>query len=151
MSTNEIAIESRLSLIPVTIEKLRSDPELRSRIAGREAALCVAVSEALAYAIAHGNRSEPSKKVYFRWICEPDGAVSILVRDEGAGFNPEEVALPKDAGEDRGRGIPLMRSCMDEIRFPIAARKSICARIGVSEHKPVTETSSWKGNEWQQT
>src|SRR5271156_1368218 len=104
MSTNEIAIEGRLSLIPVTIEKLRSDPELRSRIDGREAALCVAISEALAYAIAHGNRSEPSKKVYFRWIREPDGAVSILVRDEGAGFNPEEVASLKDAGEDRGRG-----------------------------------------------
>jgi anti-sigma regulatory factor (Ser/Thr protein kinase) len=117
MSTNEIAIEGRLSLIPVTIEKLRSDPELRSRIDGREAALCVAISEALAYAIAHGNRSEPSKKVYVRWTCEPDGAVSILIRDEGNGFDSGDIATPKNIGEDRNRGIPLMRSYMDDVQF----------------------------------
>jgi serine/threonine-protein kinase RsbW len=109
-------MESRLGLVPVMVEKLRSDPELRSRIEGREAAFCVAVSEALANAVTHGNRNDPSRKVYVRCTFEPD-AVWIVIRDEGAGFNPEEVPAPKNIGEDRNRGIPLMRSCMDEIQF----------------------------------
>ena len=113
---NEISMESRLSLIPATVDKLRSDPELRSLLKGSELALCVAVSEALANAVTHGNRNDPSRKVHVRCTFEPD-AVAIVIRDEGTGFNPEEVAVAKDIGEDRNRGIPLMRSCMDEIQF----------------------------------
>ena len=117
MVIGEIEMESRLSLIPAMIEKLRSDPEVRSRIEGREADFCIATSEALANAITHGSRNEPSKKVYVRWICEPNGALSILIQDEGNGFNPGDIATPKDIGEDRNRGIRLMRSCMDDIQF----------------------------------
>ena len=116
MSPNEISMESRLSLIPATVDKLRSDPELRSLLKGSELALCVAVSEALANAVTHGNRNDPSRKVHVRCTFEPD-AVWIVVRDEGTGFNPEEVATPKDVGEDRNRGLPLIRSCVDEVQF----------------------------------
>jgi serine/threonine-protein kinase RsbW len=116
MRLDEVAMESRLSLVPAMVEKLRSDPEMRSRIEGREAAFCVAVSEALANAVTHGNRNDPSRKVHVGCTFEPD-AVSIVIRDEGTGFDPEEVAAPKDVGEDRNRGIPLIRSCVDEIRF----------------------------------
>ena len=80
---NEVAMESRLSLVPAMVEKLRSDPELRSRIDGREAAFCVAISEALANAIIHGNHNDPSRKVYVRCTFEPD-ALSIAIRDEGS-------------------------------------------------------------------
>jgi len=116
VAMEEIEMESRLSLIPAMIEKLRSDPELRLRIEEREAAFCVAVSEALANAVTHGNRNDPLRKVYIRCAFEPD-ALSIVIRDEGIGFNPENVAAPKDVGEDRNRGIPLIRSCVDEIQF----------------------------------
>ena len=117
MLTDEIAMESRLSLIPATIEKLRSNSELRSRLDGRNSAFYIAMSEALANAVIHGNRNTPSRKVYVRWTCEPDGALSVLIRDEGNGFNPGDIAPPKDIGEDRNRGIPLMRSYMDDVQF----------------------------------
>ena len=117
MLTNEIAMESRLSLIPATIEKLRSNPELRSCLDGRNSAFYITMSEALANAVTHGNRDEPSRKVYVRWTCEPDGAVSILIRDEGNGFDSGDIATPKNIGEDRNRGIPLMRSYMDDVQF----------------------------------
>jgi anti-sigma regulatory factor (Ser/Thr protein kinase) len=116
MPPDEIAMESRLSLIPAMAEKLRSDPELRSRIDGRETAFCVAVSETLANAITYGNHNDPAKKVYIRCTFEPD-ALSIVIRDEEIGCNPEEVVAPRDVGEDRKRGISLMRSCLDEIQF----------------------------------
>jgi serine/threonine-protein kinase RsbW len=117
MLTNEIAMESRLSSIPVTIEKLRSNPELRSCLDGRNSAFYIAMSEALANAVIHGNRNAPSRKVYVRWTCEPDGALSILIRDEGNGFDPGDIATSKDICEDRNRGIPLMRSYMDDVQF----------------------------------
>ena len=117
MSTNETAMESRLSLIPAMIEKLRSNPELRSCLDGRNSAFYIAMSEALANAVTHGNRNEPSRKVYVHWTCEPDGALSILIRDEGNGFDPGDTATPKDIGEDRNRGISLMRSYMDDVQF----------------------------------
>jgi serine/threonine-protein kinase RsbW len=117
MTVNELVMESRLSLIPATIEKLRSNPELRSRLDGRNSAFYIAMSEALANAVTHGNRNAPSRKVYVRWTCEPDGALSILIRDEGNGFDPGDIATSKDIGEDRNRGIPLMRSFMDDVQF----------------------------------
>jgi len=117
MPSNEISMESRLSLIPATLEKLRSNPELRSRLEGRELDFYVAVSEALANAVTHGNRNDPSRKVYVRYTCESHDELSILVRDEGGGFNPGNVPIPKDIGEDQNLGIWLMRSCMDEVQF----------------------------------
>jgi anti-sigma regulatory factor (Ser/Thr protein kinase) len=112
-----ITMESRLSLIPDTIEKLRSDPELLSCTEGRESAFQIAMSEALANAVTHGNRGEASRRVYIHYVCEPDSALSILIRDEGEGFNPENLPIPKNIGEDRNRGICLMMSCMDEVQF----------------------------------
>ena len=117
MVSKEISMESRLTLIPAMIDKLRSDPELRSRLEGRELDFYVAVSEALANAVTHGNHNDPLKKVCVRYTCEPDDELSILIRDEGGGFSPGNVLMPKDVGEDRNLGIWLMRSCMDEVHF----------------------------------
>jgi|ERR1700722_18628684 len=117
IAPNEIEMESRSSLIPAMIEKLLSDFELQSRLNGREAAFRIAVSEALANAVTHGNHNQPSKRVYIRYSCEPNDALSIMVRDEGHGFDPGNVSTPTDVGEDRNRGIYLMKSCMDEIQF----------------------------------
>jgi serine/threonine-protein kinase RsbW len=117
MTVNEIAMESRLSLIPAMIEKLRSDPKLRSCLDGRHSAFYIAMSEALANAVTHGNSNQTSRKVYVRWTCEPDGGLSVLIRDEGTGFNPENIATPKDIDEDQSRGISLMRFYMDDVQF----------------------------------
>ena len=117
IAPNEIAMESRLSLIPAAIEKLLSDSELQSRLSRRESAFRIAVSEALANAVTHGDHDHPSKRVSIRYSCELNDALSILIRDEGHGFDPGNVSAPTDVGEDRNRGIYLMKSCMDEIQF----------------------------------
>jgi anti-sigma regulatory factor (Ser/Thr protein kinase) len=113
----EIAMRSQLGEIADMIERLRSDPEVLARICGREAAFIIAMREALANAVAHGNRHDGFKKVHVQYTCEPDNSLSILVRDEGDGFDPNHVPIPKDMGEDRRRGIYLMTSCMDEVQF----------------------------------
>jgi anti-sigma regulatory factor (Ser/Thr protein kinase) len=113
----EITMGSQLSEIAGVIERLRSDPELLSRINGREAPFLIAMREALVNAITHGNRHDTSRKVCVQYACESDDPLSILIRDEGDGFDPSIVPIPKDMGEDSKRGIHLMTSCMDEVQF----------------------------------
>jgi len=45
----------------------------------------IALREALANAIIHGNHENPQNYVYVRCRCKPD-EVSIVVKDEGRGF-----------------------------------------------------------------
>jgi len=56
----------------------------------------MALREATANAVIHGNGEKSYKRayVYVGCRCYMDGEVSITVRDEGQGFNSEEVANP---------------------------------------------------------
>src|SRR5208283_5166876 len=51
----------------------------------------IALTEALANAVIHGNRENPNKTVVVICRCAMDGEVSITVRDEGAGFNSRSL------------------------------------------------------------
>jgi anti-sigma regulatory factor (Ser/Thr protein kinase) len=113
----EITTGSELCEVTTLIERLRSDPEVVSRIHGRQAAFLIAMREALMNAITHGNRRTPSKKVHVRCSCEPDNSLLISIRDEGDGFDPSSVPIPKETGGDQRRGIRLMTSFMDEVQF----------------------------------
>jgi anti-sigma regulatory factor (Ser/Thr protein kinase) len=103
----KITTRSQLSEIAAAIERLRSDPKLLSRINGREGAFLIAMREALVNAVIHGNHHDDSKKVYIQYTCEPNDSMSIVIRDEGAGFDPKDVPVPKDMGEDSKRGCIL--------------------------------------------
>ena len=113
----EITMASQVGDIATVIERLRSDTQVSSRIHEREAAFLIAMREALMNAVIHGNRYDTSRKIYVQYTCEPDGSLSIVIRDEGDGFDPNRVPIPKDLGEDRRRGIHLMTSYMDEVQF----------------------------------
>lgn len=79
----------------------------------------VALREALANAIIHGNHEDPRKHVHITCRCEP-GEVSIAVKDEGKGFdinNVPDPTAPERIGSVHGRGIYLMKAVMDEVRF----------------------------------
>jgi serine/threonine-protein kinase RsbW len=79
----------------------------------------IALREALANAIVHGNHEDRRKYVHVTCRCEPD-EVSIAVKDEGKGFDVENVpdpTAPENIGSLHGRGIQLMKALMDEVRF----------------------------------
>ena len=79
----------------------------------------IALREALANAIIHGNHEDRRKHVHVACRCEP-GEVSIAVKDEGKGFdinNVPDPTAPENIGSDHGRGIHVMRALMDEVRF----------------------------------
>jgi serine/threonine-protein kinase RsbW len=80
----------------------------------------VAVRESVANAIKHGNKHDPSKSVFVDFASTLGGApeLSIRVRDQGEGFDPDEVAdplAPENLLKGSGRGIFLIRSFMDEM------------------------------------
>ena len=82
--------------------------------------VCVAVRESVINAIKHGNRQDPGKMVYvdFSTSEQPDHELAISVRDEGEGFEPEEVAdplAPENMLKSSGRGIFLMKNFMDDV------------------------------------
>ena len=82
-------------------------------------AIKLALEEALANAVKHGNCCDPQKRVTVRFSITDEKAV-IIVRDEGGGFVPERV--PDPTSPDRlslpnGRGIMLMRAYMDEVCY----------------------------------
>ena len=79
----------------------------------------LAVREALANAIKHGNEQNPSKQVHVDLAVE-EGHLVIRVEDEGLGFDPRQVADPLDPKNilhTNGRGIFYMKTFMDEIQY----------------------------------
>jgi serine/threonine-protein kinase RsbW len=80
----------------------------------------LALREALANAIIHGNQQDPEKRVVVRCFCQPDRGMLLVVEDEGAGFDPSKVPNPTQAEcllETHGRGLFLMRRLMDHVRI----------------------------------
>ena len=88
----------------------------------------IALREALANAVFHGNRNDAGKKVLIRAYCDPGKGLVIAVRDEGTGFDPAKIPDPRR--KDRlqlthGRGIFLMRELMDHIEHRKGGREVV--------------------------
>ncbi len=83
----------------------------------------VAVRESVINAIKHGNRNNAAKHVFVEFsLAEEQGAarqeLRVVVRDQGNGFNPEEIRdplAPENVLSSSGRGIFFMRSFMDNV------------------------------------
>ncbi|MFL6198648.1 MAG: ATP-binding protein [Thermoanaerobaculia bacterium] len=79
----------------------------------------VAVREAVANAIKHGNAQDPGKQVHVDLFLE-GGDVVIQVEDEGVGFDPDQLRdplAPENLLKPNGRGIFYMKSFMDDIHY----------------------------------
>ncbi len=81
--------------------------------------LLVATTEAVNNGIIHGNKRDSSKKVTL--TCQVNHqTLTVKVRDEGPGVNPETIPDPlaeENLLRENGRGVFLMRSLMEEIDF----------------------------------
>ena len=87
---------------------------------GREDDIEVALTEALANAVVHGAKNDPSKIVECDVVCDQRHGMLIVVRDPGPGFDPAKIADPCEGDNiysHHGRGIFLINQLMDEVRF----------------------------------
>jgi len=82
----------------------------------------VAIRESVINAIKHGNRNDASKHVFVEFETAKAAVpeLSIRVRDQGEGFDPETVANPLEPEnllKSSGRGIFLIRNFMDDVQL----------------------------------
>jgi serine/threonine-protein kinase RsbW len=89
-------------------------------VPGEEFNVEMALREALENAVVHGNQEDPRTKVHVRCRCGPGNEISIVVTDQGRGFDYEKIVgsgLTTDPASEHGRGIQLMKAYMDDVRF----------------------------------
>lgn len=114
-----IRFRSEAGRIPAAIDQVMTLIRLSGCVRGQEIQVELALHEALHNAVVHGNRRNPEKFVHVRCACDPALGVSIVVRDEGQGFDPakaEDVTSHRGLVL-RGRGLLIMRSYMDLVWF----------------------------------
>lgn len=116
----ELAFPSDVRHLGPAVEEVVRVAE-RLGVSGSRASLNlrVALGEALSNAVLYGNREDPEKKVRVAADFSAS-SVRITVADEGQGFEPEAVGdptLPENRGRSSGRGLFLLRTLMDEVRF----------------------------------
>ena len=116
----KLDMPSEIGSIAPTVDQIVSQIRGSLCLTGKEQDLEVALFEALANAVIHGNREQSAKRVNISCRYEPKKCVSIVVRDQGAGFDPAAVpdpTSPENLSAEHGRGILMMKTFMDEVRF----------------------------------
>jgi serine/threonine-protein kinase RsbW len=97
--------------------------------------LAIALSEALANAVVHGNRLNPDRHVSVQAGVVVGREATVEVRDCGCGFDHAHLADPtseRHVLSPKGRGIFLMRHLVDEIEFKGPGN---CVRLVVRPHE----------------
>jgi serine/threonine-protein kinase RsbW len=113
LSADKAAVDS---VVQRVMESLRE----KDCAGGKEHAIELALSEALANAVVHGAKSDPSKIVECDVACDENRSLLIVVRDPGEGFDPATIPSPvkeENIYSGHGRGVYLITQLMDEVKF----------------------------------
>ena len=115
-----LTMRSEIDAISPLVDRLMTLIKISHCVAGGECDVEIALREALANAVLHGNRQDIQKKVHISCRVHPGRELSIVVKDEGSGFDPSRVPNPtvvEKIHSENGRGIFLMNAFMDDVRF----------------------------------
>lgn len=110
---------NRQSVDPVVAQVMESVRDLKC-MNGKEDSIELALQEALANAVVHGAKEDPSKVVECIVACDEQRGMLIIVRDPGEGFDPKNIpscTLGENLYSNHGRGIFLINQLMDEVKF----------------------------------
>ena len=113
-------LASQIQVLSPSIDQIMDFIAKLRNVDGSEVDIEVALREALANAIVHGNGEDSRKHIWVTCRCTTDGEVSITVQDEGRGFESDTVpdpTIPENRLRMSGRGIYLMKTLMDEVQF----------------------------------
>jgi serine/threonine-protein kinase RsbW len=124
--------------------------QLKRQHWGPRDVFCVhlALEEAVANAIKHGNRYDPGKSVRIRCLLWPD-RVWIEIADEGPGFRLCDVpdpTCPDRVDAPTGRGLMLMRSFMSRVCFNDLGNQVVMEKHRTEPAGPSLGTGVAQGN-----
>src|SRR5262249_5945347 len=86
----------------------------------------LALDEALANAIRHGCKNDPTKNVQCIVTHDASGDLTIVVRDPGPGFELDKVPNPLEGDnvfKSSGGGVFMINQLMDEVAFADGGRE----------------------------
>jgi serine/threonine-protein kinase RsbW len=113
-------MSSEVRAISPLVDRFMELIERAKCVPGAEFDVELAIREAVGNAVLHGNQENPDKQVHIRCRCESGNGISIVVTDEGKGFDFLKIlgnGLTSDFPGSHGHGIQLMRAYMDDVRF----------------------------------
>jgi len=113
LAADRNAVDPVVQSVMELVRQIHCEPE-------KYDAIELALTEALANAVVHGAKGDPSKIVECDVVCNEDQSMLIMVRDPGSGFDPSNVPSPvrgESLYSDHGRGIFLINQLMDEVKF----------------------------------
>lgn len=124
-----LTLPSRLELLAVldrvaltVCERMDFDEDTSSQVS-------MSVIEAGTNAVQHGHGRDPSKSFEVQFLLFPD-RLEVICTDEGKGFDltsvVPDVTTPDHLFDMRGRGIFIMRSCMDEVDYKFENDHTVC-------------------------
>jgi serine/threonine-protein kinase RsbW len=109
----------RRAVDPVVQEVMSVVREMKG-VDGKEDAIELALQEALANAVIHGAKEDPTKTVECLVSSDEERGILIVVRDPGTGFSPEAIpncVVGENVYSNHGRGIFLINQLMDKVEF----------------------------------
>ena len=104
------------------------------------AAVELSLQEALANAIRHGCRNDPTQEVQCCVTVDTSGEIVVVVRDPGTGFNPATLPDPLAAEnlfKSGGRGVFLINALMDRVEYTDEGRE-----VQMRKRKAQADTSA---------
>jgi serine/threonine-protein kinase RsbW len=111
---------SKIQAISPLMDRLMRLIEGSQFVPGDDFDVELALREALANAVLHGNQEDPGKKVHIRCRCGPGNEITIVVTDQGKGFDFGKIVgngFTSDPAAEHGCGIQLMKAFMDDVHF----------------------------------
>jgi serine/threonine-protein kinase RsbW len=113
LSADRNAVDPVVQEVMAVVRKMKD-------IDGKEDAIELSLQEALANAVIHGAKEDPTKTVECLVSSDEERGILIVVRDPGTGFRPEAIpgcTVGENVYSNHGRGIFLINQLMDEVEF----------------------------------
>lgn len=116
----DVVVASTIEAISPVVDQLMQLLKTSCCPPEQEIAVEMALREALANAIVHGNHEDLHKKVRVCCACDAKRGMLNVVKDQGEGFDPTKIPSPRARQgilSEHGRGILLINLLMDEVQF----------------------------------
>ena len=126
-----LAIPSRLELLSIIDKVVDGVADQMGFEDDDKDAVAISVIEAGTNAIQHGHAHDPARPIEILFRLDPDELV-VEITDAGRGFDLdvlEDATAPENLLKERGRGIFIMKSMMDDVQFQFSDRGTLCRLV----------------------
>ena len=117
--SKHLVLDSRFEEIARAEQAILDDMKKFTYADNHHFAVKLALEEALANAIKHGNNLSPNKQVTFDYRID-DHQIQLTVCDQGPGFAPDQIpdcTAEENLDRPSGRGVMLIRAYMSDVFY----------------------------------